>query len=123
MPRAKTIAVIAAFHFVVSRLLFLWVFSMGMSRFDTGDPQSKVERIAAAASGILDFPVSLTLDLFKSLPGVLGYIPLACNSILWGAVLGWAFAAIRQYRVLYRVESDRILVEVVSVTAHDYRNK
>ena len=29
----------------------------------------------------------------------------------------------QQYRVFYRVESDRILVEVVSVTAHDYRKK
>ncbi len=29
----------------------------------------------------------------------------------------------RQYRVLYRVESDRVLVQVVNVTAHDYRRK
>ena len=29
----------------------------------------------------------------------------------------------RQYRVIYRVERDRVLVEVVSVTAHDYRKK
>ncbi|MEN8162716.1 MAG: type II toxin-antitoxin system mRNA interferase toxin, RelE/StbE family [Acidobacteriota bacterium] len=28
-----------------------------------------------------------------------------------------------QYRVVYRVEAERILVEVVSVTAHDYRRK
>lgn len=28
-----------------------------------------------------------------------------------------------QFRVMYRVESDRILVEVVSITAHDYRKK
>ena len=28
-----------------------------------------------------------------------------------------------QYRVLYRIESDRILIEVVNVTAHDYRKK
>ncbi len=28
-----------------------------------------------------------------------------------------------QYRVIYRVENDRILVEVVSVTAHDSRRK
>jgi len=27
----------------------------------------------------------------------------------------------QQYRVLYRVESDRILVEVVNITAHDSR--
>ena len=28
-----------------------------------------------------------------------------------------------QYRVIYRIEWDRVLVEVVSVTAHDYRKK
>lgn len=27
------------------------------------------------------------------------------------------------FRVFYRVESDRILVEVVAITAHDYRKK
>ena len=29
----------------------------------------------------------------------------------------------RQYRVIYRIERDRVLVEVASVTAHDYRKK
>lgn len=29
----------------------------------------------------------------------------------------------RQFRVIYRVETDRVLVEVVNVTAHDYRRK
>lgn len=29
----------------------------------------------------------------------------------------------QQYRVVYRVENERILVEVVSVTTHDYRRK
>jgi len=29
----------------------------------------------------------------------------------------------RQYRVVYRIEAERILVEVVSVTPHDYRRK
>jgi addiction module RelE/StbE family toxin len=29
----------------------------------------------------------------------------------------------RQYRVIYRIERDRVHVEVVSVTAHDYRKK
>ncbi|MCG6964815.1 MAG: type II toxin-antitoxin system mRNA interferase toxin, RelE/StbE family [Acidobacteria bacterium] len=28
-----------------------------------------------------------------------------------------------QYRVIYRVESQRVLVEVVNVTSHDYRRK
>ena len=29
----------------------------------------------------------------------------------------------RQFRVIYRIESERILIEVVNVTAHDYRRK
>jgi addiction module RelE/StbE family toxin len=29
----------------------------------------------------------------------------------------------QQYRVIYRVERDSILIEVVSITAHDYRRK
>jgi addiction module RelE/StbE family toxin len=29
----------------------------------------------------------------------------------------------RQYRVIYRIESERVLIEVVNVTAHDYRRK
>lgn len=29
----------------------------------------------------------------------------------------------QQYRVIYRVEKDKVLVQVVSVTAHDYRRK
>lgn len=28
-----------------------------------------------------------------------------------------------QYRVIYRIERNQILVEVVSITAHDYRRK
>lgn len=28
-----------------------------------------------------------------------------------------------QYRVFYRVEGEQVLVEVVSITAHDYRKK
>lgn len=29
----------------------------------------------------------------------------------------------QQFRILYRIESDRILVQVVSITPHDYRKK
>lgn len=29
----------------------------------------------------------------------------------------------QQFRVIYKVEKDRVLVEVVSVTPHDYRRK
>jgi addiction module RelE/StbE family toxin len=29
----------------------------------------------------------------------------------------------QQYRVIYRIERERVLVEVVNVTAHDYRKK
>lgn len=29
----------------------------------------------------------------------------------------------QQYRVIYRIDGDRVLIEVVSVTPHDYRRK
>jgi addiction module RelE/StbE family toxin len=29
----------------------------------------------------------------------------------------------RQFRVIYRIETERVLVEVVNLTAHDYRRK
>jgi addiction module RelE/StbE family toxin len=29
----------------------------------------------------------------------------------------------KQYRVIYRIEADRVLVEVIRVTPHDYRRK
>jgi len=29
----------------------------------------------------------------------------------------------QQYRIIYKVEKDRVLIEVVSVTPHDYRRK
>jgi toxin HigB-1 len=29
----------------------------------------------------------------------------------------------QQYRIIFRIERDRVLVEVVNVTAHDYRKK
>ena len=29
----------------------------------------------------------------------------------------------KQFRVIYKVERDRLLVQVVKVSAHDYRNK
>jgi len=29
----------------------------------------------------------------------------------------------RQYRVIYRMEKDQVLVQVVNLTAHDYRKK
>jgi len=28
-----------------------------------------------------------------------------------------------QFRVIYRIENDRVLVQVVNITAHDYRKK
>ena len=29
----------------------------------------------------------------------------------------------RQYRVIYRIERDKVLIEVISVTAHEYRKQ
>ncbi len=46
------------------------------------------------------------------------------DEALRGEWRGHCFSRLsRQYRVIYRIERERVLVEVVSVTAHDYRTK
>jgi addiction module RelE/StbE family toxin len=47
-----------------------------------------------------------------------------CDEALKGKWKGHRSSRLnRQFRVFYRVESERILVEVVNITAHDYRRK
>lgn len=47
-----------------------------------------------------------------------------CDEALFGKWKGHRSSRLnRQFRVTYRVETDRVLVEVVNVTAHDYRRK
>ena len=94
--RPKPIILIAIAHFIVSRVLFIWSFGLGMARFDTGQPASARERTAEGASNVLDFPIRLIVDQLPPdlMPGLIGYIPFVVNSLIWGLVIWFVYSRI-----------------------------
>lgn len=78
---------------------------------------------------------SLPIDLLKryekwkdivSISGPIGlrHIKGFRDEALRGKWLGYRSSRLNaQYRVIYKIESDYILIKVISVTAHDYRRK
>ncbi|MFC1498342.1 hypothetical protein ACFLS1_07735 [Verrucomicrobiota bacterium] len=87
---------IAVLHFFITGAIMLVNFSMGMSRFDSGESISILEHVLDIICKILIFPI-VTLFLHinaKVLPAPLGWIPFILNSLLWaGVILGVAIAA------------------------------
>jgi len=73
-------------HLVASIKLLVFVFGLGMARFDSGVPGGLGERIAGWLLKLLAFPVVLALDWLPSLrfPGLWGYIPFIVNASIWG---------------------------------------
>ena len=74
-------------------------FSMGMSRFESGKTIiSGTEQFLTALWKFLAFPIGTLYWKFKCLhlPGVLGWIPLIFNSLLWaGVVMGIIVTVVR----------------------------
>ena len=81
------IPLLAGRHFVFHGGLFILTFGRAMSRFDSGEPAELGEQIADVIVSILSLPL---LPIVQNLPsawfsGLAGYIPLALNSLCWGA--------------------------------------
>jgi len=80
---------------MVSLLLVMSVtFSLGMSRFDTGETKmGMIERISEVCVYILGFPiVSAFLALpTKGIPDFIEWISLFMNSAIWGVALSILF--------------------------------
>ena len=94
--KPKPIILIAIAHFIVSRVLFIWSFGLGMARFDTGQPATALERITEGASNVLDFPITLVVNQRPQdlMPGLVGYIPFVVNSLIWGLVIWFVYSRI-----------------------------
>ena len=92
--KPKQILLITVAHFLASRLLFLWVFGREMQLSDTGRSPTVFETAAALTSRAFDFPMSLVLGFVPRgwLPGLVGYLPLAINSLIWGVVVSFAIS-------------------------------
>ena len=79
---------------------------MGMARFDTGDITSSAsEKIIHGLGEFLMWPLFAPLIKWGSrlvtrlFPGLLVYIPLLLNSLIWALVITWLWRRIRRKRV------------------------
>ena len=76
-------------HLMATAICGLKAFSMGMSRFDSGNPISRAEESLLTIWGILASPIAtawMKLKLFH-LPGILGWFPFILNSLLWSGLV------------------------------------
>lgn len=94
----RTVAALTALHAVLSVGLMVFTFSAGMDRFETGAPASWFEKSARIASNILFLPLVYPLThwapagIGKIFSGLLGYLPIILNSLLWGMSGAWLLA-------------------------------
>jgi hypothetical protein len=104
MRMFRALGVLTVCHFVATISLLAGTFASGMARFDSGEPAGLIERGASQVLSIFSLP--LLRRMFRGdgpvpwyFDGLLGYIAVALNSLLWAtAILGcvWLW---RRYRV------------------------
>jgi len=94
--KPKPIILIAMVHFIISHVLFIWSFGLGMARFDKGQPATALERIAEGVANVLDFPITLLVNQLPPtwLSGLVGYIPDVVNSLIWGLVVWFVYSRV-----------------------------
>ena len=89
-----TITVLTLLHFGLTIVLSIMDLSAGMSRFDTGANPTMGNNVLHFVTTMLRWPIfeplfkwggRLASQLFS---GILGYIPMLLNSLVWG-ILGW----------------------------------
>ena len=106
MKRGLAILLITIGHALLTVYLILQSFSMVMTRFDIGDTtRSASEKIINGLGEILMWPLFSPLtrwcgrwgtNLFS---GLLGYIPILLNSLIWALVITWLWKRIRDKSV------------------------
>lgn len=91
-------------HAALSFVLFIASFGSTMSRFDTGQAASAGERLLETVAEILLWPIFAPLahwggrSVNALFPGVLGYVPLLLNSLLWALAIVLLWRRMRRAR-------------------------
>ncbi len=102
LPSKRFLLAFASLHAVVTWLMFLVVFGRGMSRFDSGAPPTVADAALESASTILLSPLAtlaMQWDFAPAFfPGLLGYVPVVANSLLWAVASWWLIVALRKWR-------------------------
>ncbi|MBL0226352.1 MAG: hypothetical protein IPQ16_12540 [Geobacteraceae bacterium] len=95
MKRLLPTILITICHATLTWLLFMLSFRMSMSRFDSGIPGMPGEHTLSKAAEIMMWPLITPILhwhpkwFYQVFPGLLGYIPLLLNSLLWALVIVW----------------------------------
>ena len=97
--KRKFLLIFTVVHALASVFTFVGLFTLGMGRFDTGAEAGVAETALSYASQALLFPlVTLIFGLDGAgsvLPGLLGWLPILFNSLLWAFVAWWLYSTIR----------------------------
>jgi hypothetical protein len=102
--RIIEIAAITLIHAALSMVVFLRDFSLGMRRFDTGADPTTLERVIHTTSQILFLPLFTPFvrhggNMFHQVfGGILGYVPLLLNSLVWGTAIWITWELIQRRR-------------------------
>jgi len=99
--RIPTIVGVAVLHFALTVFLFISSFHIVM---DPGDPPATTyQTIAAPVAHVLMWPVFVPLcahtPVGRLFPGLLGYIPMFINSLVWAIPLVLIFERLARSRV------------------------
>ena len=104
MMKLLTVMLITVIHFITAFGLSMYTFSAGMSRFDTNREAATIEVLAKAISAVLLCPVFLPMASFmgkagaRLFPGMLGYIPMFANSLVWGVSFTYLLGIAKKLR-------------------------
>jgi hypothetical protein len=88
----RQVLIWGSIHFALSVFLFLMDFRVTMMRFDHSRALSIFDEGIVWSAWAFRLPLvrlSFALSLNRFLPGVLGYIPVLLNSLLWGVGISW----------------------------------
>ena len=100
-PPWKFLLPFTAVHAVLSFSLTFLAFKWTMDRFDSGLPPTFADKAVEVVSQFLISPIfklisrsTLSRELFS---GLLGYLPLLANSVLWAFLTWWLVLGARHF--------------------------
>ena len=104
-PPRRFLVPFVATHSLVSVWLFLVAFERGMARLDTGGEPTVIERAASLLSKLLLSPLFTLVTNSKVLravfPGLLAYVPLLANGVLWAFLVWWLILLSRRFMIRF----------------------
>ena len=97
--KKKTIVLLSTtvLHFGLTVSLFLAEFSAGMNRFEAGTTSTAGDSLLHFVAITLMWPIFYPMVNWggqfasKFFPGILGYVPMLLNSLIWGFMSLWFF--------------------------------